>query len=341
MASQANARAELYTALAEALSEPLDWLAGAGRDWPLFAAAVAAAGAGSVSARRAVAALADVPSEPLETRRRRYRALFDGPGLQLYESLHVEGRLLGRATWAVSQVYRAAGLAAQGAELPDHASVELAFLGWLAEQEADHPDQAAEWRGLARRFIERHAGRWLPGLGFALAASGDPVYAPVGELLAGWLLEAQTTRPLRRQTRLPAIARPEACTLCGFCVQVCPTRALDVRETDAETRLVLTPTACVGCGKCERVCDFSALHLKAGPSNGRGACVLRAAPRAVCPGCGRPTVSRAELAAVAERIGEWPHWLDYCLECRAVLKYVTLGKLKCRHPHHQTQAVQT
>ncbi|MFQ5613407.1 MAG: molecular chaperone TorD family protein [Anaerolineae bacterium] len=321
MEVRAPVRAELYASLAEALAEPPAWLAGAGRDWPLFEAAVRAARDGSQAARRAVEALAAIRPESLSVRRRRYQALFAGAGrprLWLHESLHMEGRLLGAATLAVERVYRVAGLAVEGAELPDHASVELAFLGWLAAQEAAHRAQSRAWRRLARRFIRRHAGRWLPELGRALAASGDPVYAPLGRLLAGWLAEA--VRPPRRLTlagtRLPVISQNETCTLCGFCAQVCPSRALFIRETGAETGLILLPSACTGCGRCEQVCEFGALQLAAPGSDRPGPLVLRRSPRAVCPGCGQPTVSQAEIEAIAAGLGERPAWLDYCLDCR-------------------------
>jgi hypothetical protein len=44
--------------------------------------------------------------------------------------------------------------------------------------------------------------------------------------------------------------------------------------------------------------------------------VLRVSERAHCPLCGDPTVSKAELEAVAARLGEHPVWLDACLVCR-------------------------
>ena len=158
---------------------------------------------------------------------------------------------------------------------------------------------------------------------------------------------------------LPVVARAEACTLCSFCVQVCPTRALRVDEDARETRLVLDPAACTGCGKCVRTCDSRALRMSPpgppilGGGDGetagspqswgdRGAilsgspilgggdsetagspqsvedrgAVLRRSPRASCPACGAPTVSRAELAFVAARLGAHPAWLDYCPACR-------------------------
>ena len=131
---------------------------------------------------------------------------------------------------------------------------------------------------------------------------------------------------------LPVVARAEGCSLCGFCVQVCPTYALRIHEDVQETRLVLDPVACTGCGKCVRTCDPRALRKRpldppilgggsgegeSSPQNwgGRGA-VLRRSPRAVCPACGEPTVSQAELAYVAAQLGDHPAWLDYCLACR-------------------------
>lgn len=319
--------AEVFDALTEALAEPPAWLAGAGYDWPLFQAVVdAAQSVGSEAARRVLPALAAIPPEPPEARDRRYRQLFTGPGrprLWLYESMHVDGRLLGPACSTLQQIYRAAGLEVEGAELPDHASLELAFLGWLARQEAIHSTEAEGWRQLAREFIRQHAGRWLPDVGQALAATGDLVYAPIGQLLAGWLTEVDMVwKPRRWATTtsyLPAIRRTEACTLCGFCAQVCPTQALVIRETAGETGLVLFPAACVGCGRCERVCDFDALRLEKHGVTNAEPLILRTSPRAICPACGQPTVSRAELEAIAAGIGEWPHWLDYCFTCRPLL----------------------
>ena len=323
MAGEMIARAELYAALAEALAEPPLWLADAGRAWPLFEAAVRVAReTGSEAARHAVEALAGVGPESLPARRGRYQRLFTGPGRPawwFYESLYVNGRLLGPAALAVAQIYRAAGLDVAGTELPDHASVELAFLAWLAEQAATDPAQSEDWQALARRFIERHAGRWLPQLGRALAASGDPVYAPIGQLLAGWLAELKQPSSQRAKTglRRPTIPQTDTCTLCGFCVQLCPTQALSIRETGDETMLALRPAACIGCGKCERACDFGALRMITPDAASAQPIVLRLSPRVICPGCGRPTVSQAEVAAVAAGLGYKPAWLDYCLACRA------------------------
>jgi TorA maturation chaperone TorD len=127
-------RADLYHLLAEALAEPPEWLARAGREWPLYDLVVSLAPE-SDAAQGAVEALAEVRAEALAARRQRYTALFVGPGrprVWLYESAFLNGRILGPETFAVERAYRAAGVEPIGAELPDHASLELAFLAQLA-----------------------------------------------------------------------------------------------------------------------------------------------------------------------------------------------------------------
>jgi TorA maturation chaperone TorD/Fe-S-cluster-containing hydrogenase component 2 len=310
--SLAERRAALYQALAEALAEPPEWLAWPGPRWPLFEAAVGCAPF-SPAAAQAAGALADLPAEALCARRARYAALFAGPGqprLWLYESAALTGQLLGPQTWAVERLYRAAGLSLAGSELPDHAVFELAFLGHLAGQ-----GEAA----LERGFIARHAGRWLPDLGRALAEADDPVYSPIGALLEGWLREAAEParqRPSRRaRPRQPEVRPAEACTLCGFCVQACPTRALTITETDARTELTLWPERCVGCARCERVCHAGVMRMTQAEHPSAGAVVLRGSPRPACRACGQALVSQAELDYVASQIGR-PAWLSYCEACR-------------------------
>lgn len=316
-------QANLCAALAETLAEPPAWLAAAGVDWPLFEITVQLARLGnSQSVQQAVEALAAIRPESLDSRQRRYHCWTEGKGqppVWLYESQYVDGRLVGPTTFSVQQVYRAAGIEPDGAELPDHASVELAFLGWLFEQAAANGEHRAEWLGLIQQFVKRHAGTWLPQLGHSLAAAGDPVYAPIGKLLVGWL--AELTQPRRKPStglRLPVVPQAQACTLCGFCVQVCPTRALSIRETGAETGLLLNASTCIGCAKCQRICEFDALDMATSPDMPQGLQMLRVSDRATCPACGQPTVSRAELSAVAAQLGEWPRWLDYCSNCRSL-----------------------
>lgn len=320
-----QARSGLYLALAEALAPdgPAAWMELPGGDWPLTGHAYQLA-FHSPAARQASLALAQIPGESLARRNARYTTLFGGterPQIWLYESMQCSGRLLGPESAAVEKYYMAAGTAVNGAELPDHASIELAFLAHLSRQ-------GRSASAIERDFIDQHAGRWLPALGRRMASSGDIVYAPIGALLAGWLKEATrlpaiTSTSVNRRGRIPVIPVEEQCSLCGFCAQVCPTRALSILESGPESALVLWQAACIGCGKCERVCAFQALRLQ-NPLSGAAVVgkverlVLRRSPQVSCQACGADIASQAELAFVGQKLG-YPTWLAYCCECRPLL----------------------
>ena len=322
-------RSELYLGLAEALMAdgPPAWLANPGREWPLYETTRRLAKSSAV-ARRVSRKIAQVPGETFADLRDRHAALFGGPGrpeFWNYESMYLSGRLFGPETLAVEKWYRAAGVEVQGSELPDHASIELAFLAYLADQNLHN--------GLTERnFIIEHAGRWLPGLGRRLASTADMVYGPIGELLAGWLEEAVRTNrknyySARREKRLPTVQTEEKCSLCGFCVQICPTHALSILENREETALVLSPGACILCRKCERICQFQAIQILPQPMHtaypigavrsSKEKLVLRKSSLAICLACGEPIASQAEVAFVRRQLGD-PAWLDYCLECRSL-----------------------
>ena len=340
----ASPRASLLLAFAECfastqhglLAGPPLWMTTPARDWPLNADASHFA-TESPAARRAILSLREIPAESLERRRERYDSLFNGtngrPCLWLYESAARTGRILGPETFAVAKLYCAAGLEPNfGAELPDHASLELAFLAHLAEQSESDIEHAVEWRALEWQFLKEH-GDWLTQLGRALANSDDEVYMPIGAFLADWLTESGQKNISQKETArrppstghglLPTIPCAEDCTLCGFCVQVCPAHALAVRENESDTLLVLNAPLCIGCGKCERICETKAITLVSDspqpitPNSQPATCniALHRSPRAVCPSCGKPTVSRAELDYVSVQLGS-PAWLDYCLDCR-------------------------
>lgn len=318
--------ASIYHALSELLAGSPPWAVDSARAWSLYTDAERAAH-DSPAARRAILSLSDIPAESAEQRRARYDTLFLNPPRRwLYESVAKTGRILGEETFAVAKIYRAAGLVASlGAEPPDHASLELAFLAHLAENAETHPEHADEWRALERQFIKEH-GDWMIQLGRDLAKSGDMVYAPVGQFLADWLAEASHVADRASHAShasnldlKPVIPTPADCTLCGFCVQVCPVHALAIRETESETALLLNVPLCVGCRKCEKICDTKAIAFQLPISNDQSpVATLRLSPRAICPSCHQPTVSRAELEYIGAQIGH-PAWLDYCLDCRPKL----------------------
>ncbi len=330
--------ADLYAGLAQILAEAGKgklpaWFGRRGRNWPLFVPAKSlAAQLDTPLLAQAVAAMAEVGRG---ARLNGCHRLFTGngrPPIMLYESWHVDGRFPSPATFAVQTVYRQAGLNLTG-ELPDHAAVELEFLSFLAEREEEDAGQAQQWRTARRRFLKDHVNRWLPQVARQLAQSNDKAWAAIGLLLTAVLALPHRARSshTRAMLGLPTLTAVADCTLCGFCVQICPTRALRISEDEQATRLYLLPASCIHCGKCAAVCDEQVMVMdrgsvagtavteylgKLGADSVETAVLLRQSPRLACPRCGQATVSQAEITAIVSRLGEHPAWLDYCLNCR-------------------------
>ena len=317
-------KSDLYGALAEVFSDPPDWLALPGCEWPLYSTA-SNLDLSSIGAQQAIERIKRIPPEPIAIRQERYDALFSGPGrprFWLHESLYRSGKLFGTETIEVEGIYRTAGLAIEGAELPDHASMELDFLAYVANQQVGSDGQSGTWLEIESTFIKAHAGLWLPALGRDLAGSGDEVYAPIGQLLAEWLTDNR--KPIHHGvssqpgTWSPVLVKAENCILCGFCYQVCPRQVLKIQEDSGETVLIRIERSCTGCGKCVKICPERVLKLEKSIPSAQvsgGMVVLRASPRAQCPKCGFPTVSQAELNYIVGQTGSLP-WIEWCQECR-------------------------
>jgi TorA maturation chaperone TorD len=159
-------------------------------------------------------ALRDEGSDALAAR---YHGLFGGPvRISPYEGGYVPDPVRqGREMADVAAFYRAFGAEAQGpaGERPDHAGCELEFLAFLelkrlAALESGDADAASLAGDVATRFLEGHAGRWLPAF-FAevheVAPEGS-VYRALASLGARWLgseLEHRRVEcvPLRRPGR--------------------------------------------------------------------------------------------------------------------------------------------
>lgn len=326
LVNQINFLSTIYPGLAETLASPEviglpAWIALQGKKWPLYDDVTRlAAITGSQEWVQAAIVLSEAPSAALSTRQAEYERLFIGikrPPIWLYESHYMDGRILGPTTFAVNALYTQSGLEVEGAELPDHAALELTFLAFLARQEylAKELSQAKEWEAARKLFIKNHAGRWLPGVGQALAKSGYPAWAAIGLLLIASLSEHKTAPQIRTTSlTLPQIENVDQCILCGFCVQVCPTHALAIREEKQTTSLWLSSPHCIHCQKCMHVCPEHVIQMgEESPPN--HLILLRESPRGICPKCREPTFSQAELKAVADKIGNQP-WLEYCLNCR-------------------------
>lgn len=324
----ARGRALVYHALAEALAGPIPGIG----SLLLDAVTAGARALGSAACQKAVLALAEFPMPCIEALEDSYAYLITGSGQQqpvvLYESLHRQGRLAGQLTWEIERHYQALGLALVDGELPDHASVELAFLGHLAAVEAEARTAGdnrlvTRLRAEQRAFLRTHAGAWLPDVGVAMAAAAErSFYTIVGRMLSGFLSEELVGRKLNGQTgaRLPTLKEPAACTLCGLCVSSCLLGALRVIESASQTTLAMNVEQCIGCNRCVRTCPEEALLLSSGAANVTGCLVMRDSPRAACLHCGRPTVSLAELDAVFARLRPDPtmqQHLSLCVECKS------------------------
>jgi TorA maturation chaperone TorD len=316
-------RAAIYDGLAQALVPPgfdlPDWITKNGREWPLFDAAVRLAAKNSSSRwRQAIEALTEVTAGSLMSRCSEYETLFVGTGqppIWLYECYHVDGKIPGPSTFAVKSLYERVGLKNEGAELADHAAFELYFLAFLCERGVQAGNTSSEWEFARQYFIKHHARRWLPSVGRSLIQSGYSAWAAIGHLLIASLEKEKVlrlTNPVNKG--IPQIANSDECSLCGFCVQVCPTKALRIRENNQTTELWVLPEYCISCRKCEQVCDRNLLSVY--QSKPTEPVMLRGSLRATCPACGTQTVSQAEIAFITDQLGGHPVWLDFCLDCR-------------------------
>lgn len=332
---QFHARSLIYHALAHALYEPQNGLLTSLREAVIRGGQVL----GSAACQAAALALTEVDDPPLSELVVRYRRAIRGSGqrpLAFYESLYRENRLLGQATRETELRYRGAGIHIGDGELPDHASVELTFLGHLTAAQAEayllvDSLLVSRLRMEEHAFLRDHPGGWLPELGRALAASGDPFYGIVGSLLHDFLHEELTSSWYRQAKRagFPTLRDADNCNLCGICIGACVLGAMGMVENDKESALVLDTSRCLGCNRCVRTCPSQALAEAAVggiypeyPADGDSPLrILRRSSRARCPVCSDPTVSQAELQAVFAAVQPDPvlaRQMSLCVECKSM-----------------------
>lgn len=275
-----------------------------------------------------------------------YTRLFLGPGRPVahpYESVYVEGRLMGAAAGQVVECYNEAGLelSTEIRELPDHVSLELAFMAHLAAEEERDPDRRAVWCDRERRFLLEHLARWLPQFCSKIERSkAHPYYREAAweakklieedlQRLAPPLAEAATrtnstprisdpadrTNSRRRPPEFSLAVDVSRCTLCVLCTENCPPGALTGACTQTTLYLAFDPALCDGCRACVRLCperaitvergsvDVAPLSKTVGGTPAAPGRVLVTASRVVCPACHRPHIAEPWFDRLAERLG--------------------------------------
>jgi ferredoxin len=313
---------EVYTSLSEVFMPSVqaglpEWFALPGREWPFYEASIRLAKATQNSKLEQCAiALSEVPISSLDSRLSEYEKLFVGEGsppIWLYESHYIGGRIFGPISFSIHNIYKDAGLEIAGSELADHAGLELAFLAFLVDKENTEIEFRNEWKQARDLFTKNHAGRWLPEVGKQMSRSGDPGWSAIGLLVISIFSSDVTQKD--RNNIFPNIEEPDLCTLCGFCVQVCPTQALRIHEDGKTTFLRLETGLCTSCVNCRNICPENVLSLRANLFT-QAQVLLRESPLSKCSICGDATFSQAELDYTKRVIGN-PDWLAYCIKCRS------------------------
>ncbi len=313
---------EVYTSLSEVFMPSVqaglpEWIALPGREWPFYGACIRLANATQNSKlEQSAIALSEVPISSLDSRLSEYENLFVGEGsppIWLYESHHVGGRIFGPISFSIHNIYKEAGLEIVGTELADHAGLELAFLAFLVDKENTEIEFRNEWKQARDLFTKNHAGRWLPEVGKQMSRSVYPGWSAIGLLIIS--IFSSDVIQKDRLNIVPIIEEPDLCTLCGFCVQVCPTQALRIRENGKTAFLQLNPSLCTSCENCRNICPENVLSLRTNLST-QAQVLLRESPLSKCSICGETTFSQAELDYTKRVIGN-PDWLEYCTKCRS------------------------
>ena len=132
-----------------------------------------------------------------------YTQLFHAPAdrISRYEGLQTKesDRLMGAAAQSVRHFLAQSGFVvlAEGGELPDHISVELAFMSELARREAEAAEAsdratAEQAASLQRRFLAEHLGRWAGRFADAVrGAATTPFYRGMATLLGDFVAAEQ------------------------------------------------------------------------------------------------------------------------------------------------------
>lgn len=162
------------------------------------------------------------------------------------------------------------------------------------------PEFAPARRQLLRRFV----GRGIDAVTGAAGPAARPPSADAAIRAARAFLpeprellqlvgrnEGHRTRCIGRHPAVPAaqLEIGPGCTACEACFRVCPTGALQIRESDAVWSLAFVADRCVGCEVCAEVCQPQVLATGAQVdfAPGRAEIVLHRSGKRRCARCDR------------------------------------------------------
>jgi TorA maturation chaperone TorD/Pyruvate/2-oxoacid:ferredoxin oxidoreductase delta subunit len=268
--------------------------------------------------------LATAFSKPQPGLEREFTRLFLGPGRPVvhpYESVHREGRMMGHPALNVRRFMADEGVTPAGHTLPDHVSMELAFMAYLTSCEASSREEgdgekAVHYLNRQERFLQEHLMRWLPQFCHRILTGRPHAYYSalarrVQSFVAADLLQIQDLL-----ARAPDDMSPEAelrdwwhvsvgsgCTLCRVCLQVCRPGALRLVSQETVTILSYEATLCDGCAACQRWCPEESIHVDRADECTTGSELVRSA-KLTCPGCGRLYAPASMVDNVRGRLGE-------------------------------------
>lgn len=272
---------------------------------------------------RIYANLASAFSEAMPGLESEFTRLFLGPGRPVAhpsESVYREGRTMGDTTLDVRNRLISEGLTPVDRALPDHVSVELAFMSHLAAREALAWDAGDD--ELARDYLERqksflydHLIVWLPQFCHRVLVSRPHAYfadlarraetfvTSDAERVRTWI-ESGTgaiTDGLRARAWW-AVTVDQGCTLCDICVQVCRPGALQRNRQQGAIILRFDATVCDGCAACQRWCPEDVISLSPMDERLHDTELARSAMLA-CPGCGQLHAPAAMVDKVQDQLG--------------------------------------
>lgn len=257
-----------------------------------------------------------------------FTRLFLGPGRPVahpYESVYREGRTMGDTALDVQRRMAIEGLTPGARTLPDHVSIELAFMAHLAAREAQaweegDQDGARDYLVRQESFLQDHLIAWLPQFCHRILAGRplDPFVALARDTEAFVVGDAERVRAwLGNGTGESAegAAKPErwvvtadrGCTMCGICMQVCRPGALrQVRDTErGMVVLRVDAVLCDGCAACQRWCPEESIAVKRLPDGEHPTeTELARSAMVACPGCGQVHAPVTMVAKIRAQVDQ-------------------------------------